>query len=358
MSHKVRTRPTIGFMSTWSVYEGTTIDSYTHTLLQGVCHAAREQGCNLLIGCGISLPGSPRASRTAWAVPGEHVDFVPVGPWNVDGLIIIPDDLSDAQFEYVQDLIRSGFPVILTTAEKPGPLVAADNADGIRQAFDHLLEHGHCEIALIAGKTGRGGDSAERLGAYRAALCEAGIREDERLIAFGEHHREGGRAAMRRILETGAPFTALIASNDLSGLGAMDALREAGCRVPQDVAVIGFDDILEARSQLPPLTTIRHPTFTLGRQAVLSALDAIRGQPAARTNTRVKTQLVVRQSCGCRAENTPVASLDPSPRQELESIQIVLARLMADATFIEVRRSPREAVDGLCSGLTKLLSPA
>ena len=352
MSQQVRARPTIGFISTWSVYEGTTIDNYTHTLLQGVCDAAREQDCNLLIGCGISLPGSPRASRTAWAVPGEHVDFVPVGPWNVDGLIIIPDDLSDTQFEYIQDLIRSGYPVILTTAEKPGPLVAADNADGIRQAFDHLLEHGHRQIALIAGKTGRGGDSGERLSAYRAALRQASIQEDERLIAFGEHRREGGCAAMRRILETGAPFTALVASNDLSGLGAMDALREAGRRVPEDVAVIGFDDIPEARSQLPPLTTIRHPTFTLGRQAALSVLDAIWGKTAAGTNTRVKTQLVVRQSCGCRAENIPIASTARSPALEPGSIQTVLARQMAEATFIEVRRSSRETIDALCLDLT------
>lgn len=352
MSQKVRTRPTIGFISTWSVYEGTTIDNYTHTLLQGICAAAREKDCNLLIGCGIALPGSPRASRTAWAVPGENVDFVPVGPWNVDGLIIIPDDLSDTQFEYTQDLIRSGFPVILTTAEKPGPLVAADNADGIRQAFDHLLVHGHHQIALIAGKSGRGGDSAERLSAYRAALCEAGIREDERLIAFGEHNREGGRIAMRRILDAGAPFTALIASNDLSGLGAMDMLHDAGYRVPEDVAVIGFDDIIEARSQLPPVTTVRYPTFTLGRQAVLSVLDAIRGEPIAGTSTRVKTQLVVRQSCGCRPETTPLAPFAPSPPLDIESIQTTLARLMADATFIEVRHSPREKIDEVCLGLT------
>lgn len=352
MSQKVRARPTIGFISTWSVYEGTTIDNYTHILLQGICAAAREHDCNLLIGCGISLPGSPRASRTAWAVPGENVDFVPVGPWNADGLIIIPDDLSDAQFEYIQDLIRSGYPIILTTAEKPGPLVAADNAGGIRQAFDHLLEHGHRQIALIAGKTGRAGDSAERLAAYRAALHDAGIQEDERLIAFGEHRRDGGRTAMRRILDTGAPFTALIASNDLSGLGAMDALREAGRRIPEDVALIGFDDILEARSQLPPLTTIRHPTFTLGRQAVLAVLSAIRGQATDSANLRVKTQLVVRQSCGCRPDGSLIEALNPFHSRELASIETTLARLMADATFSEVQHSSREKIDSLCLSLT------
>lgn len=332
------------------------MDNYTNTLLQGISAAAREQDCNLLIGCGISLPGSPRASRTAWAVPGENVDFVPVGPWNADGLIIIPDDLSDAQFEYIQDLIRAGYPVILTTAEKPGPLVAVDNADGIRQAFDHLLEHGHRQIALIAGKAGRGGDSVERLAAYRAAMREAGLPEDERLIAFGEHRRTGGKAAMQHILDTGVPFTALIASNDLSGLGAIEVLRAAGRRIPEDVAVIGFDDILEARSQFPPLTTIRHPTFTLGHEAVQAVIGAIRGEPSARTSTRVKTQLVVRQSCGCRPENSPVAALDPSHPLDLDFIHVSLARLMADATFVEVQHSPRAQVEALCLRLTQAFS--
>jgi hypothetical protein len=117
MRQEARVRPTIGFLSTWSVYEGTAIDSYSHTLLQGICAAAHEQDCNLLLSCGISLPASPRASRTVWAVPGAGVDFVPVGPWNADGLIVIPDDLSDSQSEYVQDLIRLGYPVVLTTAD-------------------------------------------------------------------------------------------------------------------------------------------------------------------------------------------------------------------------------------------------
>jgi signal transduction histidine kinase/DNA-binding LacI/PurR family transcriptional regulator/CheY-like chemotaxis protein len=348
---KARTHPTIGFLSTWSVYGGTTIDSYTHTLLQGIYAAARDQECNLLIGCGISRPGDPRGSRTAWALPGMNVDFVPVGPWNADGLIIIPDDLSDDQLHYVQDLLQSSYPVILTTAEKPGPLVAVDNANGIRMAFNHLLQHGHRQIAFIAGKAGRGGDSAERLAAFRAALQEAGIEEDERLIAYGEHRREDGKLAMKRILESGAHFTALLASNDLSALGAMEVLRAAGRRIPGDVAIIGFDDILEARSQLPPLTTIRHPTFTLGYQAVLSLLKAIHGEIPNEINARVATQLVIRQSCGCRTEKNPLVSLEGSLPSDIETSQQVLTQLMAEATFIEVRHSPRKEIEALCSDL-------
>lgn len=281
------------------------------------------------------------------------MDFVPVGPWNTDGLIIIPDDFSDSQFEYVQDLSRSGYPIILTTAEKPGPLVAVDNAGGIRQAFDHLLQHGHRQIAFIAGKKGRGGDSAERLAAYRQALCDAGIEEDERLIAFGEHRREDGRLAMQRILAADVPFTALLASNDLSGLGAMDVLRESGRRIPEDVAVIGFDDILEARSQLPLLTTVRHPTFTLGYQAVLSLLGMILGNNTNQTSTRVATQLVIRQSCGCQPESLPVSSPALSSSSEQETIQTDLARSMTRATSIELQHSPGEGIEALCLDLVR-----
>jgi signal transduction histidine kinase/DNA-binding response OmpR family regulator/ABC-type sugar transport system substrate-binding protein len=347
MRYKARTRPTVGFLSTWSVYEGTAIDRYTHTLLQGICAAARERDCNLLLGCGISLPASPLESRTVWPVPGAGVDFCPVGPWNTDGLIVIPDDLSDAQLEYVRGLVSSGFPVILTTAEKPGPLVAVDNAGGVRQAFDHLLQHGHRRIAFIAGKSGRGGDTAERLGAYRQALCDAGLEEDERLIAFGEHRREDGRIAMQHILSTGAPFTAMLASNDLSCLGAMKALREAGRHIPEDVAVIGFDDILDARSHLPPLTTVRHPTFALGYQAVISVLDAVAGKEIGETLTRVPTQLVIRQSCGCRPESMPV------PRLPADVTQAAIACAMAEVTLGEARHSGREEVESLCLNLAQ-----
>ena len=344
-----RTHPTIGFLSTWSVYEGTTIDSYTHTLLRGVRAAAREHGCNLLAGCGISLPGSPRGSRTVWTAPGPGVDFVPVGPWNTDALLVIPDDLSEAQFDQLQDLIRSGYPVVLTTPEKPGQVVAVDNAGGIRQAFDHLVEHGHRRIAFVAGKKGRGGDSAERLAAYHDSLAAWNMPEDERLVAFGEHRREDGRLAMQSILDSGAPFSALLCSNDLSALGAVEVLRSAGRRIPEDVAVIGFDDIAEARSQLPPLTTVRHPTFALGYQAVLAALAAIEGERTGEEHTRVATQLVVRQSCGCRPEDIAVISAHAAPGSPAHDG--ALAHAMAEAASVEVRRSPRQEVEQLCLDL-------
>ncbi|PWH13797.1 MAG: ATPase, partial [Anaerolineae bacterium] len=323
---------TIGFISAWPIYQGTTIDRYAQSLIQGISAAAREMGCSLLLGCGFSVTGNDAQRRSFWPVPGPGVDFVPVGPWNTDGLIIVPDELTENQLEYVRDLQVSGFPVVFTTPEGPGPLVKVDNAGGIWQAFTHLIEHGHRQIAFIAGNANGRGDSRERLAAYREALTDAGLPLDERLIAFGEHRREGGAAAMQQILASGAPFSAVIASNDLSCLGAIDALTAAGRRIPQDVAVIGFDDILDARALSPSLTTIRHPTFTLGRQAVLTLLEYIRGERRGNTQVIVPPRLIIRQSCGCR----------PSHQESMFAEEFTLDELaqeMAEAALIEARNS-------------------
>jgi hypothetical protein len=257
---------TIGVLASWQVYEGTTIGRYLHTLLRGVRAAAVEKGCNLLLACGIGSRSNPQSYTTAWPVPTPDADFVPVGPWNTDGLIVVPQSLSPAQSHYVQSLIAAGHLVVFAGPEEPGPAVIVDNADGIRQAFSHLLRHGHQHIAFIAGytphsrATDRPGDSDIRLLGYLGALQDIGLARDPRLIAYGEHSADGGKRAMQRILASGARFTAVLASNDYSCFGAVEALKEAGKRIPQDVAVIGFDDILDAKAHAPPLTTVRHST--------------------------------------------------------------------------------------------------
>lgn len=330
-------RPTIGFISTWPIYQGTTIDRYAYSLIQGISSAANRLDCSLLLGCGSNVTGNAANRRSFWPVPGPDMDFLPVGPWNTDGLIIVPDELTSSQIQYIHDLMSSGFPVIFTTPEGPGPLVKVDNALGIRSAFSHLVEHGHRQIAFIAGHFGRGGDSEERLQAYYAANKDAGILIDERLVAFGEHRKNEGAAAMQQILSRGVPFSAVIASNDLSCLGAIETLRAAGKRIPQDVAIIGFDDILDARSLSPSLTTIRHPTFSIGYQAVLLLLDYIRGERTGITQVIVPPQLIIRQSCGCRPGQFEAQVTGSSITQ--------LAHEMAEASIIDARNSLIEELE-------------
>src|SRR6266498_6167395 len=354
MGNAMKHKPTIGFISTWPVYQGTTIDRYAHSLIQGISTASNEQGCNLLLGCGFSVTGNNPQNPSFWPVPGPNINFVPVGPWNTDGLIIVPDELTKEQSEYVHDLLASGFPIIFTTPEGPGPIVAVDNMLGIRLAFEHLLQHKHKQIAFIAGNVGDGGDSAERLQAYRLALQDAGIPENPKLIAFGKHRREGGKTAMQQIIDSRADFTAVIASNDLSCLGAIECLQEAGRIIPEDVAVIGFDDILDARSLSPSLTTIRHPTFSLGYQSVLTLLDHIHGGTERTERVVVRPRLIIRQSCGCQADDNSIAysstnAVEPTLRFE------DLTRAMAEASLIEARNSLFEDLQAQCTSFLNSL---
>ncbi|MEW6401943.1 MAG: substrate-binding domain-containing protein [Chloroflexota bacterium] len=341
-------QPVIGFISTWPVYQGTTIDRYAHSLIQGISAAANEYGCKLLLGCGFSITGNSPQNRSFWPVPGPNINFVPVGPWNTDGLIIVPDELTTEQSQYVRDLLESNFPLICTTPEGPGPVVAVDNTLGIGLAFEHLLSHGHRRIAFIAGNIGHGGDSEERLQAYRQALKNAGLPEDQRLIAFGEHRRDGGKSAMQKILSSGVDFTAVISSNDLSCLGAIECLQQAGRVIPDDVAVIGFDDILDARSLSPSLTTIRHPTFSLGYQSVITLLDRIHDKSNRIARVVVPPRLIIRQSCGCPPTGTSLSfSLTHTPGPVLTLNDLSLA--MAEASMIEARNSLLEDLREQCT---------
>lgn len=345
--------PTIGLLSTWPVYWGTTVDRYGHELMKGVCAAARDRRCNLLLGVGISTGDEPERRHAAWPVSAADTDFVPVGPWNTDGLIILPDDLSAEQSRYVTDLQGSGVPVVFAAAEGPGPRVVVDNSNGIREAVRHLVQHGHRRIAFVAGHQHRAGDSADRLRAFKRAMEQFGSGPNPRLIVHGEHSYVIGKAAMRQILAGGAPFTAFVASNDLSCLGAIDALREAGLRVPEDVAAVGFDDILDARSSTPSLTTVRHPTFALGYRAVESLLDLIAGHPPQSSPVVVPTRLIVRQSCGCgqdRLQRVEIAS-GGTPAERLAA----LSGAMAEAAYVQAHQSTLAELEDQCRVLARSL---
>ncbi|MCX7680933.1 MAG: substrate-binding domain-containing protein [Anaerolineae bacterium] len=293
-----RTRPTIGVLAGWQVYAGT-LDTFLGPVYYGIQAAARELGCNLLLSCSIDLGIGRGSPRLAWPILTSDTDFVPVGPWNVDGLIVVGQSRSEAQTDYLQHVTAEQYPLVFVGAGESGPSVIADNEGGIRQAFTHLVEHGHRRIAFIAGMKDKRGDSARRLRAYRELMQEHGFEIDERLIAHGFHSFDGGQQAMKHILASGAPFTAVLASNDRSALGAIRALMDAGIAVPQDVAVIGFDDRVEAAAHVPPLTTVRYPAFEEGYQGVVLLLEYITGREREPQTIRIPTRLVIRESCGC-----------------------------------------------------------
>jgi DNA-binding LacI/PurR family transcriptional regulator len=193
--------------------------------------------------------------------------------------------------------------VMICTSRSPiwSTRVSIDNAFGIRETIQHLAGIAHKEIAFIKGPE-RGGDTEDRWNAVLAACQEFGIRVDprlavqlERLDATGMRHPEEGRIATQKLLDRGVHFTALVAYNDISALGAMSALREAGRRIPEDVSVMGFDDIEFAGIAYPPLTTIRQPLRQMGATAAEALIRKIANHEAGE-DISVRPELIVRSS--------------------------------------------------------------
>lgn len=296
-------RPTIGVLAGWQFYRTATNLSYLAPIFRGISRAVQNLGCNLLLGCGIGPSASPADPlRPAWPSPSPDSDFVPIGPWNTDGLIIAVPLHSLVRSAYVQGLIAAGHPTLFVGSGEDGPTIKANNTDGILTALRHLVDHGHRQIAFIAGpQDDLRGDTGERLRAYQVGCQSFGLAEDPRLIAYGRHVYDGGITAMQQIIDSGVTFTAMLASNDESALGAMEMLRQVGRRIPHDIAVIAFDNRPEGVAHEPGLTSINVPLFDIGYRAVDLMLHHIEGKFDLPHTIQVDTRLVIRGSCGCGA---------------------------------------------------------
>ncbi|MFJ3879535.1 LacI family DNA-binding transcriptional regulator [Streptomyces sp. NPDC090077] len=176
------------------------------------------------------------------------------------------------------------------------PSVDCDHLGGAGEAVRHLLARGRRTIAAIAGPPGDEG-AGRRLEGYRRALAAAGHPPDERLVACGGPGEDGGRRAMRELLERRPALDAVFAASDLLAAGARRELRAAGRRVPQDVALVGFGDSALARHMDPPLTSVRPPAEELGRTMARLLLARISGGGGAeREEVVLPTELIVRGS--------------------------------------------------------------
>jgi signal transduction histidine kinase/AraC-like DNA-binding protein len=351
-------RLTIGVLGNRQVYEGTTIVRYEQILFHGIRAAARTYDCNLLLACGVGPASAPFEGLPAWPIVLPQTNFVPVGPWNTSGLIAIPP-FTDAQQHTLEELLPEGHPIVFTSPQERYPSVGPANDVGIAQAFAHLIAHGHRRIAFIAADEHAGGDGAERLAAYRLAVATHGLWLDSALVGYGGHNVHDSYQAMQRMLDSGVDFSAVLASNDESAIGVLHALADAGRRVPQDVAVIGFDDVLYAKGQAPPLTTVRHPTFELGYLAVELLLDYIAGRRAGVTTARVPTRLIVRESCGCQPYSTPIVGVaEPAPLAGGAAAVLDrqgLIQAMSEAVFAEARYSSLALIGDWCQSLIAAL---
>lgn len=213
----------------------------------------------------------------------------------VDGILFARPS-TEGDSHHVLSMLRGDVPIVTTAYSIPGEalmVVDIDNEEGGRQATQCLIGAGHRDIALIAGPPGWRSVSARTAGHLRA-LLDAGLTYNPARTDQGDWSYESGYLAMHRLLAKDTPFTALFAHNDRMAIGAMRALREAEHRIPQDVAVVGYDDIPAAAYCYPPLTTVHQPMQEVGRLAVRLLIRMIHDPTLERKETLLSPWLIGR----------------------------------------------------------------
>jgi LacI family transcriptional regulator len=226
---------------------------------------------------------------------GEHSFLKRARHHNVAGVVLMDVDPDDAE---VRRLTRSDLPCVGVDVELVGPqteYVTSDNAAGIGMAMRHLHDLGHRRIATITGLLDTR-PGADRLRAYRSEMQALGLAYRDEYVAYGDFYVESGHQAMARLVALPEPPTAVVAASDLMALGAIRAVAEAGGSVPNDVSVIGFDDIQLAGHVHPSLTTLRQDKAGLGAEAGRALLALIDGKADTPAVMTLPVELVVRGS--------------------------------------------------------------
>ena len=289
---------TIGFVITHA--EHLTVDAFVPRALYGLNETAHRRGFRVLVEAleDVTRPGAYRE-----LVRGKQID----------GLIVLNPRQDD---ERLPELIADGFPIVVIGDATAGPSVDMDDFDAAREATRHLLGLGRSRIAHLPYAPLAYHSSRMRLEGWRAAMQAAGLDAGARWAEAADFTAESGAEAMRRVLERARP-DAVFAGNDTVAFGAMAALRDAGLRIPEDVAVVGFDDIPLAAYASPPLTTVRLPAVELVRAAAEHLIERIEGTAAGdrqeegpRVRDSLAIELVVRASCGAATRGPASERLD------------------------------------------------
>jgi LacI family transcriptional regulator len=226
---------------------------------------------------------------------GEHSFLKRARHHNVAGVVLMDVDPDDAE---VRRLTRSDLPCVGVDVELLGPqteYVTSDNAAGIGMAMRHLHDLGHRRIATITGLLDTR-PGADRLRAYRSEMQALGLAYRDEYVAYGDFYVDSGHRAMAKLVALPEPPTAVVAASDLMALGAIRAVAEAGGSVPNDVSVIGFDDIQLAGHVHPSLTTLRQDKAGLGAEAGRALLALIDGKADTPAVMTLPVELVVRGS--------------------------------------------------------------
>jgi LacI family transcriptional regulator, galactose operon repressor len=258
-------------------------DPFIASTIQSLFEASAQQGYFLML-----------AMVTADMEPGFYERIL--RSRHVDGVIMTSSDIDDPILPL---LIKDGGPMVLI-GRHPYFLnvvsVDVENREGAREAVAHLIGLGHRRIGVINGQLEMEAALARRDG-YKQALLEAGIAIDPDLMVEGFYSETGAYQAMLKLLQLPQPPTAVFASSDTMAIAAMHAIRQHGLRVPDDIALIGYDDLPLAAYATPPLTSVHQPIGEMGAHAVRLLVEQIKGQGPA-TSVRLPARLVVRESSG------------------------------------------------------------
>lgn len=268
---------------------GVIIPDLQNPFLTGVVHGVEsvlyEAGYTLVLGHSDGFPEREQAHITGLRGEGAA------------GLILVPDNGEGADYASLE---AWDIPVVAVDRVPKGlkvDLVSTDHRDGARQAMCHLIEHGYKDIALINGPRGFS-VTRERLAGYQEALSEAKMTMRDSLVVHSDFRQAGGEAAMNQLLDMSKPPRAVLVGNNLMTLGALQAVHKRGIKIPEEIAIVGFDDMPWASSLRPPLTAIAQPIEELGRTAAQMLLDRLANRHRPVRQVILPPELIVRVSCG------------------------------------------------------------
>jgi DNA-binding LacI/PurR family transcriptional regulator/signal transduction histidine kinase len=300
-------------------------DAYQSAVWQGIERRATERGLGVVcfIGSRVDSPvGSEKKANIAYGL---------ADPRAIDGLVTVSSAIATfLEARGIEKLFssRGTLPQVSVGLRVRGiSSITVDGSGSVAEVIRHIAgHHRRRRFAVIGGPAGHA-EGEDRVRAFRQTLQDMGVRFDERLAAEGSFLRHSGAEAARAILKTGVPFDALFCANDLMAIGAIDVLRERGLRVPQDVAVAGFDGIDEGRYLTPPLTTVIQPLGDLGRRAVDLLVERMDGDGP--TEQVLTCTPAIRQSCGCGPRKGPEADFAAVGKRATPEERRVITRLAA-----------------------------
>jgi LacI family transcriptional regulator len=266
----------------WAAIVSDVENPFFTSLVRGIEDVAQEAGYSVVL-CNSDEDPDKEAAYVA-AVRAEQMAGVLISP--------------SGRMETLQELQASGTPTVLIDRSIEGLAVDAvlvDNEHGAAEATRHLIHGGYRRIACVTGPR-RVSTAADRLSGYRRALREAGLPFTKDLVRYGNFREAGGLEAMTSLLEGESRPDAVFAANNLTAVGVLESLAAHGQRIPDDIAVVGFDEIPWADLVRPSITTVAQPTYELGRTGATLLLDRIKSPNRPPSKVTLRTELRVRGS--------------------------------------------------------------